>query len=113
MGSSEFPSDLLIFRPCSSMMSGVTKTSPNGSGPRKCRPIITILATQRNRISRAVTSTCVGYHAFSSGVSSGHPKMENGHSALENHVSSVSSSCRRFALPQTAQWSGADFATVG
>ncbi len=45
-------------------------------------------------MSRLVMRTWLGYQCSSSGVFSGQPRIENGHSALENHVSSVSSSRR-------------------
>ena len=53
-------------------------------------------ATQKKMMSYPVTMTLVGYQYFSSGVSSGHPMVENGHSAEENQVSRTSSSRRMF-----------------
>ena len=52
--------------------------------------IITILATQKNSMSAPVTSTFVGKNFSRSFVLSGHPIVEKGHKADENHVSSTS-----------------------
>ena len=52
--------------------------------------IITILATQKNRISAPVTNAFVGKNFSKSGVLSGQPNVENGHNADENQVSSTS-----------------------
>ena len=49
-------------------------------------------------MSRAVERTSVGYHARSSGVSSGQPRVANGHSAELNQVSSTSSSLAELAV---------------
>jgi hypothetical protein len=54
---------------------------------------MTMRATHRKRMSRAVESTEVGWNARSSGVSRGQPSVANGHSPLENHVSRTSGSC--------------------
>ena len=51
-------------------------------------------ATQKKMMSKPVTSTEVGRKVASSGVLSGQPRVENGHSAEENQVSSTSSSWR-------------------
>ncbi len=59
------------------------------------RPIIIIRATQKKMMSKPVIRTLVGYSVVSSGVLSGHPRVENGHNAEENHVSRTSSSWRR------------------
>ena len=59
----------------------------------KCRPIIIMRATQKKMMSKPVTSDAGRVDsASSSGVSSGQPSVENGHSAEENQVSSTSSS---------------------
>jgi hypothetical protein len=44
-------------------------------------------------ISRAVQSTEVGFHVWSSGVFSGHPSVDIGQRPDENHVSRTSGSC--------------------
>ena len=62
-------------------------------------PSMTMRATHRKMISHAVISTCDGYQHSSSGVFSGHPRIENGHKPLENHVSSVSGSRLRSRVP--------------
>src|SRR5687768_11796663 len=58
-------------------------------------------ATQKKMMSKPVTSTLLGTKALNrshsaarSVVSPGQPRVENGHSAEENHVSSTSSSWR-------------------
>jgi len=55
-----FPRERLIFWPCSSTTNGVMRTSRNGTSSMKWRPIITIRATQKKRMSNAVTRTDVG-----------------------------------------------------
>ena len=61
---------------------------------------MTIRATHKKMISRAVTSSEVGYQV-SQLQRLGRPSQNaNGHSALENQVSSVSGSCRSRVLPQ-------------
>ncbi len=62
---------------------------------------MTMRATQRKRMSRAVESTSVGWNARSSGVSSGQPSVANGHRPDENHVSSTSGS-----RSQPSPWGG-------
>ena len=55
--------------------------------------IITIRATQKNRMSCPVSMTCVGKNFLKSAASSsGHPNVLNGQRPLENHVSRTSSS---------------------
>ena len=59
-GSTALPVDLLIFCPSSSLTRAWIYTSLNGISPMKWIPIIIIRATQKNKISKAVTSTEVG-----------------------------------------------------
>ena len=59
-GSTPVPSDLLIRRPSGAWITEWTLTSVNGISPRNSSPIITMRATQRNRMSRAVDRTSVG-----------------------------------------------------
>ena len=54
------PSDLDIRRPSGAWITAVIGTSVNGSSPVNSTPIITMRATQRKMMSRAVTSTSVG-----------------------------------------------------
>ena len=63
-------------------------------------------------IPRSVELTSFGYQAWSSGVSSGQPRVANGQSADENHVSRTSSSRRSSIEPHSAQAPGSDSATV-
>src|SRR5579862_271674 len=95
IGSIALPSDFDIFCPLESNTSGAMNTVGNGSFPKTCSPIITILETHNGIISPPVMSTCEGYHALSAGVCSGQPRMEKGHNPLENQVSSVSGSRRK------------------
>ena len=73
-------------------------TSLNGILPVNSSDAIIILATQKKIISAAVERKSVGKYFFRSGVSSGQPIVENGHSQLENHVSSTSGSCSQFSI---------------
>src|SRR5690606_18141811 len=59
-GSGEFPKDLLILRPCLSRTIPVRYTSLNGGASIYSYPAIIIRATQKNKISGAVTNTSVG-----------------------------------------------------
>ena len=97
-GSITFPFDLDIFYPSSSRTIGWRKTVWNGSLSVKLRDIITIRATQKNRISPPVSSKSPGKKAFISFVSSGQPIVEIGKNPEENQVSSTSSSCVRVIL---------------
>src|SRR5690554_5003843 len=87
-------------------MRPVTKTVLNGtcglpfSSLRKCIVIMIIRATQKKMMSNPVTNTSVGWKVLRSSVCSGHPKVENVHSADENHVSNTSSSCRNGISPR-------------
>jgi hypothetical protein len=54
------PSDLLIRRPSGAWITEWQYTSENGMSPVNSMPIITMRATQRKRMSRAVESTSVG-----------------------------------------------------
>ena len=54
------PSDFDIRRPSGAWITEWTTTSRNGSSPVNSTPIITIRATQRKRMSRAVERTSVG-----------------------------------------------------
>ena len=54
------PSDLDIRRPSGAWIIEWIGTSANGSSPVNSTPIITIRATQRKMMSRAVESTSVG-----------------------------------------------------
>ena len=70
-----------------------------------------IRATQRKMISRAVTSDVGRVEGVQRvGVCAGQPSVANGHSALENQVSSTSSSWRS-GPSQAPQRSGATAAT--
>jgi hypothetical protein len=51
-----------------------------------------IRLTQKKIISYPVTRAVVGKYNFKSSVSSGHPRVEKGHSQEENQVSRTSSS---------------------
>src|SRR6266849_9721071 len=64
-------------------------------------------------IARSVASSVVGYQYRRSGVSSGHPSVENGHSPDENHVSSTSSSWRKSLPPHLSHAAGRSSATIG
>src|SRR5690606_10288473 len=59
-GSGELPSDLLILRPCLSLTIPVRYTFLKGFSPLNLYPAMIILATQKNRISGAVTKSLVG-----------------------------------------------------
>jgi hypothetical protein len=59
-GSTPVPSDLLIRRPSGACTTEWMYTSENGTSPMYSRPIITMRATQRKMMSRAVESTWVG-----------------------------------------------------
>src|SRR5512136_1365864 len=61
-------------------------------------------------MSYPVTRADVGYQRASSSVSAGHPRVEKGHRAEENHVSSTSSSCARRSEPHE-QRSGSSAST--
>ena len=100
-----------IRRPSGAWMTELMFTSAKGTSPVNSRPIITIRATQRKMMSRAVTSTSVGYQARSSGVSSGQPSVANGHRAELNQVSSTSSSWRS-SPPHFPHRSGGSVATI-
>ena len=67
----------------------------NGMSPANSRPIITIRATQRKMISRAVVRKLGRVEGRQQRVvRSGQPSVANGHSAELNQVSSTSVSCR-------------------
>ena len=55
-----FPRDLLIFRPCASRTIACRYTCLNGTLPVSFMPIITIRATQKNKMSCPVSSRDVG-----------------------------------------------------
>ena len=62
--------------------------------PVNSSEVITIRATQRKMISRAVERTSVGKKALKVSASvSGQPSVANGHSAELNQVSRTSVSC--------------------
>ena len=54
------PSDFDIRRPSGARIVGLITTSSNGMSPMNSRPIISMRATQRLMMSRAVTSTWPG-----------------------------------------------------
>ena len=110
-GSMTLPVDLDILRPEASRTRACRYTSLNGTSPIKWMPIIIMRATQKNRMSKPVTSTEVGYQRRRSLVSSGQPMVEKGHRADENHVSSTSSSCLS-APPHLGHTAGASSATT-
>ena len=60
IGSMELPEDLLIFLPVSSATKKCKYTSRKGTSSIHFKPIIIIRATQKNRMSQAVTKTEVG-----------------------------------------------------
>ncbi len=60
MGSIPVPSDFDIRRPSGAWMIACTLTSANGICSVNSSPIITIRATHRKMMSRAVDSTSVG-----------------------------------------------------
>src|ERR1700687_5251438 len=78
----------------------------------KWQPNMIIRATQKKRISYAVISKVVGKHTAWSRVFSGHPKVVNGSSPDENHVSSTSVTCSSFAPPHFVHFVGASRATI-
>ena len=84
--------DLLIFLPSSSLTIPLISTLLKGMLPIVFFESMTILATQKNMISCAVTSVLVGKNLFKSSVCSGYPKVEKGQRAELNHVSNTSSS---------------------
>ena len=60
-GSITFPRDFDIFLPSLSRTMACKYTSVNGSLSVSCRPIMTMRATQKNKISNPVSrSNCVG-----------------------------------------------------
>ena len=70
-------------------------------------------ATQKKMISYPVTSTEVGYQYCRSLVSlSGQPRVEKGHRAELNQVSSTSSSRVRWVLPHFSQRVGSSRLTL-
>ena len=84
-----------------------------GCSPANSIPIITMRATQRKMISRAVVrKRRSDRRPASSGVSSGQPRTANGHSAELNQVSSTSSSWRS-SPPHAPHRSGARLGDVG
>ena len=87
-------------------------TCRNGISPISSRPEKIIRFSQSRMISRAVVFNVPGYHARSSGVSSGQPRMAKGQSADENHVSSTSSLRVSSDDPHSAQRSGSVSSTV-
>ena len=88
---------------CRGSSTSVGRRAPGSPGGRRRRvngtcsvnssEVMIIRATQRKMMSRAVVRTSVGKKALSSGVSSGHPSVANGHRAELNQVSRTSSSC--------------------
>ena len=114
IGSRIFPFDLDIFCPCSSRTRPVMYTFLKGISPVNFRVIIIILATQKNMMSKPVTSTSVGWNLSKNSLSLGQPSVEKVHSADENQVSSTSSSWRS-AIPSPrlclARISASDFPT--
>lgn len=92
-GSMTFPLVLDIFSPFLSHTIGCRKTVLNGNFPVSHRLIITILATQKNRMSCPVYKMLFGKNCLKSGwVSSGQLKTENGKRPELNQVSRTSSS---------------------
>ena len=59
-GSGELPKDLDILRPCLSRTMPVRYTFSKGRLPVYSYPAMAIRATQKNKISGAVTKSCVG-----------------------------------------------------
>ena len=59
-GSTPLPRLLLMRRPSAAWITEWMYTSRNGISPTNSRPIITIRATHKKMISRAVVSTLVG-----------------------------------------------------
>ena len=59
-GFTTLPSDLDIFRPCSSRTSPCRNTVLKGASPVNSRPIMIIRATQKKRMSWPVSITVVG-----------------------------------------------------
>src|SRR5215216_4362152 len=91
-GSMPVPSDFDMRRPSGAWMTEWMFTSVNGTCSVSSLPNITIRATQRKMMSRAVESTSVGWNARSCSVPSGQPSVANGQSPDENQVSSTSGS---------------------
>ena len=60
IGSMPFPSDLDMRRPIWSLTVPLMRTSVKGRSPMNSYPAITMRATQKNRISDAVTSVLPG-----------------------------------------------------
>jgi hypothetical protein len=61
--------------------------------PVSAMDIMTMRATQKNRMSRPVSSSAPGKKRPRSPDSAGQPNTEKGNRPLENQVSSTSSSC--------------------
>src|ERR1700709_2424335 len=80
--------------------------------PGNSIPIITMRATQRKRISRAVVRKLVGEKGRSPGVWSGQPRVAKGQSAELNQVSRTSSSCTKVTPSQAGHFVGATSATI-
>mmetsp|Transcript_29874 Transcript_29874/g.114682 ORF Transcript_29874/g.114682 Transcript_29874/m.114682 type:complete len:231 (-) Transcript_29874:1252-1944(-) len=71
---------------------------------------MTILATQKNKMSWPVSNRVVGKKPSRSFVSSGQPKTEKGKSPEENQVSNTSSSCSKVSsAASTPSFSAARF----
>ena len=87
-------------------------TCSNGMSPISSNPEKIIRFSQRRMISRAVVFSVPGYQASSSGVCSGQPRIANGQSADENHVSRTSSLRVSSVEPHSAHASGSVSSTV-
>ena len=93
-GSIPVPRLFDIRRPSGAWMTEWMLTVWKGISPVNSSEVMTMRATQRKMMSRAVESTSVGKKALSSGASvSGQPSVANGHSAELNQVSRTSDSC--------------------
>src|SRR5699024_2241945 len=102
IGSTPLPNDFDILRFCSSRTSPCSKTSSKGFSPVCSSEEKIILATQKKMISYPLTRTFVGKNFFTSAVFAAQPFVENGHPAVENHVSRTSASRVQFSLSSGA-----------
>ena len=96
-GSTPLPRLFDMGLPSAAITVGWMMTCSNGMRSVQYMDAITMRATHKPMMSRAVDSTWVGYACFICGASmpsSVQPIVANGHSCDDNHVSSTSSSWR-------------------
>src|SRR5207244_1532980 len=111
-GSIPVPRLFDMRRPSGALIVAWMLTVWKGMSSISSRPAMIMRASHKKMIPRSVELTSFGYHAWSSGVSSGQPSVAKGQSADENQVSSTSSSWRNSGASHSAQAPGSDSATV-